>query len=162
MTPGQLVVWVEQFLQNMCDTSSERGVTVFRHLSSRRILFAARQVTHIELEIWRTKVALLLVMKVRLDYLEPMITIHPIPSHPIHPHIAVKTTSPLKIWFNQSNQSNQPNQSNQWPPMTSNDHQWPPIIYFWLYLASISGYFWLFMTISGYFWQFLAISVLDS
>ena len=37
--------------------------------------------------------------KVHLDHLRPMITIHSIqPSIPsVHPHIAVKTTSPLKI-----------------------------------------------------------------
>ena len=44
---------------------------------------------------------------------------NPIPSNPIHPsnpHIALRTTSPLKIWSNQSNQynwSNRPNQSNR-------------------------------------------------
>ena len=29
---------------------------------------------------------------------------HPIPSRPVHPHIALKTTSPLKIFSNKSNQ----------------------------------------------------------
>ena len=40
---------------------------------------------------------------------------HPI--QPIHPHIAVKTTSPLKIWYNQSNQ---PKQSNQFATFFQN------------------------------------------
>ena len=62
--------------------------------------------------------------KVLLDYLPPMITIpfiHPIHPIPSHPHIAVKTTSPLKI---KSNQSNQSTNDYKWLPMTINDYQW--------------------------------------
>ena len=47
-----------------------------------------------------------------------MTTIHPTQPNPIHPHIAVKTTYPLKIYSNQSTNDN------QWLPMTTNDYQW--------------------------------------